>query len=180
VIILTGAVDVFNLEHPEMSVSAEVLNRPPRLVSNIESEIAELIPRRTNRQSPAPQPMPDYVHHLVGVTQVGALSAEAVARDYETAAQEIEAMGNELVGAARRCEEMTADVHNAISFMRETASAYREEAKRLFARIEACAVMTEEVRKTCQSFKDKISEGRRGEVKAEIDKAECEVTANTA
>ena len=163
-----------------MSVAAEALSRPPRLVSDIESEIAELIPSRTNRQIRRTQPMPDYVHHVVGVTQVGALSAEAVARDYETAAQEIEAMGKELVGAARRCEEMTADVHSAISFMRETATAYREEAKRLFARIEACSMVTEEVRKTCQLFKDKIAEGGTVEIKTDVNRLEGEVAVNTA
>jgi hypothetical protein len=145
----------------------------------MEREIAEVIPHRTIRQVP-PMPMPDYVNHLDGVPRVGALSAEAVARDYEAAAQEIEAMGNELVGAARNCEEMTADVHKAISFMRETASAYRDEAKRLFTRIEACAVMTEEVRKTCQALKERIIEGKSVETTTDIGKAESEAGAKTA
>lgn len=160
-----------------MSVSAEALSRPPRLVTEMEREIAEVIPHRTIRQVPPPKPMPDYVNHLDGVTRVGALSAEAVARDYETAAQEIEAMGNELVEAARKCEEMTADVHKAISFMRETATAYRDEAKRLFTRIETCALMTEEVRNTCQALKERIIEGKRVETTAEIGNSESDAGA---
>ncbi len=46
-------------------------------------------------------PMPDYVEHEKGVTRVGALTAEAVVRDYEAAAREIEAMGAELINAAK-------------------------------------------------------------------------------
>lgn len=103
--------------------------------------------------------LPDYVEHQEGVSRVGALTAEAVVRDYETAAKEIEAMGAELIDAAKKCEAMTAEVHNAISYMRETASTYREEAKRIFKRIEDCALFTEEVRKTCESVKRRMAEG---------------------
>src|SRR5919204_4066555 len=101
-------------------------------------------------------PMPDYVEHQEGVTRVGALSAEAVVRDYEAAAKEIEAMGAELISAAQKCEAMTAEVHKAIAYMRETASAYREEAKKIFKRIEDCALLTEDVRKTCEAIKRRI------------------------
>jgi hypothetical protein len=74
-------------------------------------------------------PLPDYVEHREGVSRVGALTAEAVVRGYESAAKEIEAMGAELVSAAKKCEATTAEVHNASAFMRDTAGAYREEAK---------------------------------------------------
>jgi hypothetical protein len=104
--------------------------------------------------------LPDYVEHQQGVSRVGALSAEAVVRDYEAAAREIESMGAELIDAAKKCEEMTAEVHNAIAYMRDTAAAYREEAKRIFKRIEDCAVFTQDVRKTCEEVKRKMSEGR--------------------
>src|SRR6266566_6586275 len=100
--------------------------------------------------------MPDYVEHQAGVPRVGALSAEAVVRDYEAAAKEIEAMGAELVAAAQKCEAMTAEVHNAIAYMRDTAAAYREGAKKIFRRIEDCALLTEDVRKTCEALKNKI------------------------
>src|SRR5215471_4358599 len=102
--------------------------------------------------------MPDYVEHQAGVPRVGALSAEAVVRDYEAAAKEIEAMGAELISAARKCEAMTAEVHNAIAFMRDTAASYREEAKKIFKRIEDCALFTEDVRKTCETVKHRMME----------------------
>jgi hypothetical protein len=81
---------------------------------------------------PAPSgPMPDYVEHEEGVTRVGALTAEAVVRDYEAAAREI-----------------------------DTAASYREEAKKIFKRIEECAIFTEHVRKTCETVKLKMIEGK--------------------
>jgi hypothetical protein len=103
--------------------------------------------------------LPDYVEPQEGVPRVGALSAEAVVRDYEAAAKEIESMGAELIDAAKKCEAMTAEVHNAIAYMRDTAAAYREEAKKIFKRIEACALFTEDVRKTCEEVKRKMAEG---------------------
>ncbi len=106
--------------------------------------------------------LPDYVEHQDGVSRVGALSAEAVVRDYETAAKEIEAMGAELIDAAKKCEAMTAEVHNAIAYMRDTAAAYREDAKKIFKRIEDCALFTEDVRKTCEEVKRKMIEGSTG------------------
>jgi len=79
-------------------------------------------------------------------------------RDYEAAAKEIEAMGAEMIDAARKCEAMTAEVHLAIAYMHETAAAYREDAKRIFKRIEDCSFLTEQVRKTCEALKEKIAD----------------------
>jgi hypothetical protein len=102
------------------------------------------------------QPMPDYVAHQEDVPRVGLLSAEAVVRDYETAAKEMEAMGAELISAAKKCEEMTIQVHDAFAYMQDTAKAYREEAKKIFQRIEDCSKLTEEVRKTCEALRQRI------------------------
>ncbi|MGY8631616.1 hypothetical protein RAD15_03840 [Bradyrhizobium sp. 14AA] len=102
--------------------------------------------------------LPDYVEHTAGVTRVGALSAEAVVRDYESAAKEIEAMGAELIDAAQKCEALTAQVHDAIAFMRETAAGYREEGRKIFKRIEECALFTEDVRKTCEQVRHRMTE----------------------
>ena len=128
-------------------------------LNKLEAEVtAAALPTRTAAAVPS-EPLPDYVEHREGVSRVGALSAEAVVRDYEAAAKEIEAMGAELVSAAKKCEAMTADVHSAIAYMRDTATAYREEAKKIFKRIEECALFTEDVRKTCETVKRKMMEG---------------------
>jgi hypothetical protein len=41
--------------------------------------------------------------------------------------------------------------------MKETATRYRAEAKRIFLQIEDCSLMTAEVRKTCNELKEKIA-----------------------
>lgn len=132
-------------------------------LAKLESDIAAAMPERAplpSIKAPPVQtgPMPDYVEHQDGVPRVGALSAEAVVRDYEAAAKEIEAMGAEMIDAARKCEAMTAEVHLAIAYMHETAAAYREDAKRIFKRIEDCSFLTEQVRKTCEALKEKIAD----------------------
>jgi hypothetical protein len=101
--------------------------------------------------------MPDYVEHREGVSWVGLLSSEAVVREYEAAAKEMEAMGADLISAAQRCEAMTAEVHKTIALMQETATAYREDAKKMFTRIEECALLSEHVRKTCEEMRQKIA-----------------------
>lgn len=139
--------------------SIERLHRSAPLdLAKLEEDVVGSLP--AIRAAPSSGQMPDYVEHEAGVTRVGALTAEAVVRDYEAAAKEIEAMGAELIGAAKRCEAMTAEVHNAIAFMRDTAASYREEAKKIFKRIEECAIMTEQVRKTCENVKLKMMEGK--------------------
>ena len=130
-------------------------------LAKLEADVTAALPALPTRTVPSvhAEPLPDYVEHREGVSRVGALTAEAVVRDYEAAAKEIEAMGAELVNAAKQCEAMTADVHNAIAFMRDTAAAYREEAKKIFKRIEECALFTEDVRKTCETVKRRMMEG---------------------
>jgi hypothetical protein len=124
-------------------------------LTQLEADIAAVRPS-TSFETIA---LPEYVEHIDGVSRVGALSAEAVVRDYESAAKEIEAMGAELIEAAKRCEAMTIQVHDAIAYMRETAAAYREEAKNIFKRIEDCALFTQDVRKTCEEVKRRMMEG---------------------
>jgi hypothetical protein len=125
----------------------------------LEEEIGHLIPRRHTPDARQGRiaPMPDYVVHREGVSQVGSLSAEAVVREYEAAAKEMEAMGAELMEAAKKCEAMTADVHKTMAFVQETATAYREDAKKMFTRIEECALLSEQVRKTCEEMRNKIA-----------------------
>ena len=100
--------------------------------------------------------MPDYVEHRAGSTEIGKLSAEAVVREYEAAAKDIEDLGAELVGHVKRCEAMTRDALTVIEELKETAGRYREEAKRVFLHIENCSLVTAEVRKTCVEMREKI------------------------
>jgi hypothetical protein len=125
----------------ERAIEAEVRNRPPI------------------QDSPgvAAMAMPDYVEHREGATEIGKLSAEAVVREYELAAKEIEAVGEVLIDLVKQCEAMTREALAVTEQLKETAGRYREEAKRVFLQIENCSEITAEVRKICTELKEKIS-----------------------
>ncbi len=134
----------------EQEIEAEFRNRPPVR----EPRPVNFAPPRV--RAPALS-MPDYVEHREGATEIGKLSAEAVVREYEAAAKDIEAMGAELIERVKQCEAMTRDALAVTEEMKETAARYREEAKRIFLQIENCTLMTAEVRKTCTELKEKIA-----------------------
>jgi hypothetical protein len=140
-----------------------------RVLTDMEREIEAEVRRRPSIQEPrppnvappsesAPAPaMPDYVEHRDGATEIGKLSAEAIVREYEAAAKEIEAMGAELVERVKQCEAMTRDAFGVTEELKETAERYREEARRVFVQIENCSLVTAEVRKTCTELKERIA-----------------------
>jgi chromatin segregation and condensation protein Rec8/ScpA/Scc1 (kleisin family) len=134
----------------EQEIEAEFRNRPPVR----EQRPVNFAPPRV--RAPALS-MPDYVEHREGATEIGKLSAEAVVREYEAAAKDIEAMGAELIERVKQCEAMTRDALAVTEEMKETAARYREEAKRIFLQIENVTLMTAEVRKTCTELKEKIA-----------------------
>lgn len=147
---LTTAQRAFNVIDLEQDIAAALQGSPP-LREPVAQDYAP-----PEVRSPT-IPMPDYVQHREGVNEVGRLSAEAVAREYEAAAKEIEAMGAEMQKAAKECEAMTSGVHSMIAEIKATAQYYRDEGKKIFERIEACALMTSEVRATCDALKSKIA-----------------------
>jgi hypothetical protein len=138
-----------------------------RVLTDMEREIEAEVRRRPSTQEPrhlnvAPSSesapaMPDYVEHRDGATEIGKLSAEAIVREYEAAAKEIEAMGAELVERVKQCEAMTRDAFVVTEDLKETAERYREEARRVFVQIENCSLVTAEVRKTCTELKERIA-----------------------
>jgi hypothetical protein len=140
---------VFNIGDFEKELEAEIRNSPVRGERSI-----DFAPPRVRAPTIA---IPDYVEHCEGATEIGKLSAEAVVREYESAAQEIEGMGTELIERVRQCEAMTREALAVTEEMKETAARYREEAKRVFLHIENCTLMAAEVRKTCTELKAKIA-----------------------
>jgi chromatin segregation and condensation protein Rec8/ScpA/Scc1 (kleisin family) len=141
---------VLNIIDLEKEIEAEFRNSPP-----VRSQHSvDFAPPRVRAPTIA---IPDYVEHCEGATEIGKLSAEAVVREYETAAKDIEAMGAELIERVKQCEAMTRDALLVTEEMKETAARYREEAKRIFMQIENCTRMTAEVRKTCIELKEKIA-----------------------
>lgn len=134
----------------ERDLEAELRNRPPG------QELRSVNFAGPRVRAPA-LAMPDYVEHSEGATEIGKLSAEAIVREYEAAAKEIEAMGAELIERVKQCENMTRDALGVTEEMKETAARYREEAKRIFLQIESCSQVTAEVRKTCTELKERIA-----------------------
>ena len=134
----------------ERDLEAELRNRPPG------QELRSVNFAGPRVRAPA-LAMPDYVEHSEGATEIGKLSAEAIVREYEAAAKEIEAMGAELIERVKQCENMTRDALTVTEEMKETAARYREEAKRIFLQIESCSQVTAEVRRTCTELKERIA-----------------------
>jgi hypothetical protein len=134
----------------ERDLETELRNRPPG------HELRPVNFAGPRVRAPA-LAMPDYVEHNEGATEIGKLSAEAIVREYEAAAKEIEAMGAELIERVKQCENMTRDALSVTEEMKETAARYREEAKRIFLQIESCSQVTAEVRKTCTELKERIA-----------------------
>jgi hypothetical protein len=141
---------VFSMTDLERDIEAEVRNRP---------QIDEPGPENfaPPRLRVPTLSIPDYVEHRDGATEIGKLTAEAVVREYEAAAKDIEGMGVELIERVKQCEAMTRDALAVTAEMKELAMRYREEAKRIFLQIEDCSLMTAEVRKTCAELKERIA-----------------------
>jgi chromatin segregation and condensation protein Rec8/ScpA/Scc1 (kleisin family) len=142
--------EVSNVIDLESEIEAQVRNSPPIR----EPRPVNFAPPRVRAPTPS---IPDYVEHREGATEIGKLTAEAVVREYEAAAKDIEAMGGELIERVKQCEAMTRDALAATEEMKETAARYRAEAKRIFLQIEDCSLMTAEVRKTCSELREKIA-----------------------
>lgn len=137
-----GPIDTGQLEG---DIREAVQQRPPHI------QAVEIVPR------PAKPQLPDYVSHRDDVSEIGKLSAEAIAREYEVTAKEIEAMGEVVRDMVQRCEQMTTSASSMLKDIKATATRYREEGKRIFNEIESCSSTTDEVRKLCDAFRDKIA-----------------------
>lgn len=141
---------LFSTVNLEREIEEEFRMRPPVR----EAQPTEIAPPAVHAPDLS---MPDYVEHREGATEIGKLSAEAVVREYESAAKEIETMGVELIERVRQCEDMTRDALAVIDEMKQTAARYRTEAKRIFLEIEDCSLVTAEVRKICNELIEKIA-----------------------
>src|SRR5258707_12666320 len=99
----------------EQEIEAELRNGPPVR----EPRPVNFAPPRV--RAPALS-MPDYVEHREGATEIGKLSAEAVVREYEAAAKDIEAMGAELIDLVKQSKAMTRDAIAVTAWRKETSA----------------------------------------------------------
>jgi hypothetical protein len=133
-------------------------------IGQVEGDIREAVHQRPPHvqpvvpppRTPTP-PVPEYVSHREDVTEIGKLSAEAIVREFEVTAKEIEAMGEVVKDMVQRCEQLTTSASSMLRDIRTTAQNYRKEGKRIFNEIESCSSATEEVRRLCEAFRDKVA-----------------------
>jgi hypothetical protein len=135
-------------------------------VNRLEDEVRQAVIQKTpppHIQSPdftahnAPPPIPEYVRHREDVTEIGKLSAEAMVKEYEETAKEIEAIGEIVKDMVQRCEQLTLSASDMLKDIKTTAMRYRKEGKRMFNEIESCSTTTDEVRRLCGGFRDKLA-----------------------
>ena len=141
-------------------MGAQNVNVKPFDVNRLEAEVQEAVQQRQSYVQAvdhAPRSVPDYVKHREDVTEIGKLSAEAVVKEYEATAKEIEAMGQTVTEMVKRCEQLTASATTMLKDIKNTASRYRKEGKRMFDEIEQCSTATEEVRRMCEGFREKLT-----------------------
>jgi hypothetical protein len=145
-------------------LDARPIDTRPLDTSQIEGDIREVIQHRPAHiqavetpPRPAKPQLPEYVSHRDDVSEIGKLSAEAIAREYEVTAKEIEAMGEVVRDMVQRCEQLTTSASSMLKDIKATATRYRQEGKRIFDEIESCSSATDEVRKLCEGFRDKIA-----------------------
>jgi len=139
-------------------------NVKPFDLGRLEDEVQDVVQQRRLHIQPiehAPHtptpPVPDYVHHREGVPEIGKLAAEAIVKEYEAAAKEIEAMGESVNEMMQRCEQLATSASATLRDIKTTAMRYRKEGERMFNEIESCSTATDEVRKLCETFRDKLT-----------------------
>jgi hypothetical protein len=138
----------FDVGQLEGDIQEAIHQRPPHI-----QPVEPPLPRAP---TPTP-PVPDYVSHREDVSEIGKLSAEAIVREYELTAKEIEAMGEMVRDMVKRCEQLATSASSALRDITATAQQCRREGKRIFNEIESCSSATDEIRRMCESFRDKIS-----------------------
>lgn len=133
------------------------------VIATVEEELSMYRPK------PATTPMPDYVEPRNGVPPVGALSAEALVKDYEKTAKGIDAMAAELMEATNRCahelieltqkfQQMSDNIRTIVDHVKETSASYRDEAKTMFVRIEDATMRMQEVRDLSDAMRQRLAE----------------------
>ena len=131
--------------------------------NRLEGEVREAVQNHPHIHAVdyAPQhtvpPVPEYVSHREDVSEIGKLSAEAIVKEYEETAREIEAMGDVVRDMVQRCEQLTGSASAMLKDIKATAARYRNEGKRMFTEIESCTSATDEVRRLCEAFRDKLA-----------------------
>lgn len=131
-------------------------------VSKLENEVLATMPSRRQEVGQqvseyAPKlPLPSYVEHSEEVDNVGRLSAEAIIQQYEAAAKQVEALGEEIKSSSEKLMAALAEHDADMKMIAETAQEIRDRGKAIFLQIESASQITTELRRTCSELKSKI------------------------
>lgn len=139
------------------------------LADQIENDLGELT--RERRTPPPNLPLPSYVEHHEEVSDVGRLSAQAVATEYEGAAVDIEGLAQGLIEMAAKCNEDTkmviqhnelvrAQIEEQVTACMAAAQIYRDEAKAASDKIQTQSLLIDEARQTLQATLKRIQSGQ--------------------
>ena len=99
-------------------------------------------------------PVPEYVSHREDVSEIGKLSAEAIVKEYEETAREIEAMGDVVKDMVMRCEQLTGSASAMLGDIKATAARYRNEGKRMFTEISSVRARPMKFGGCAEAFRD--------------------------
>lgn len=141
---------------------AELSNGLPVAATDLDDAARErelgMLPVEEVHYEPTPVvPMPEYVQHSADATPTGIVVGEAIVKEYENAAREIEALGAELKAEFDKAHERQEKLAAALTNLTDTAKAYREEAKRVFEQMQACASKADAVTAFAQEVRSKIA-----------------------
>jgi hypothetical protein len=154
------------MRHPTDNPDSEF---DARMSAALSAEKTPVPPAREDfAPKPKLEPLPEYLTPRPDVPAVGALSAEAIGRDFELTARNIEAMAADLVKVTNACaaelveltgryKAMATELSEVVEHIKETAAAYRDEAKSVFVRIEDTTLRMQEVRDLSTAMRDRLS-----------------------
>ena len=82
-------------------------------------------------------------------SRVGKLTAEAMKKEYESASEAIENLGDMLLSLKARMDKETEAIMEMIDGVNALAKRYREEGARISATVDDCSKQTQRVREIC-------------------------------
>jgi len=133
-------------------------------IDDLEQEMAHLLEKTPLRELP----MPDYVSHDPQASEIGKLTAAAIALEYDNTAKEIEALvsgmsklqrerADDTVRVVREYEAFVEQVREATQACNEAAQAYKDKAASIFTHIQKSQIVAQDVRKACAELQRRIS-----------------------
>lgn len=144
-------------------------------VHEVEDAIGEMTRREHRTAYPAESnrslPLPEYVEHREQVSDVGRLSAQAVAAEHESAAIDVEKLAQGLIEMSAKCSEDTKAVINHHDMVRAqvelqvnacmaAAQEYRNNAKAAFDKIQTQSLLIDDARRTLQQALERVRSGQ--------------------